>query len=339
MAFNRYMADIYNRLKLLGFDADFVRTVILPDWWSDSDAEIPFNRALAEASIARYLKLSFEELTDPSATLSVPPLVPIRLKCAIETTDAAAVRPAIQVAQRLAEILARSLTDVPPFVGPQRLREIHGRLRETTPIITLDVLAEICWSNGIVVAHMARLPKVEGFRKFEGLAMFVGERPVILLADPSDIPPWQAFHLAHELGHVALEHVSPGSAVLADGELDRVVEDDVETAANQFACETLTGMPKLTFDAVFGMTAPKLAAAATSYGEKNGVDPGVVTLIYGRCANRWGAAFEALKHLGLRHGAKDIIRNALASRLDWDELHESQQHFLEQLVLPQLAIV
>ena len=339
MAFNRHMADIYQRLKPIGFDAEFVRSVILPDWWVDSDAEVPFNRALAETTIARFLKLSFEELSNPTAALSLPSIIPIRLKCANQNSDPVVVRPAIQVAQRLAEILARSAKEIPPFVGPERLREIRPRLREHHPIVTLEVLTEACWENGVIVAHMARLPKVSGFRKFDGLAMFVDGRPVVLLADPSDVPPWQAFHLAHELGHIALEHVLPGAGVLADGQLDRVADDDVERQADRFACEMLTGKSELAFNSVPGMTAEKLASAVSTFGSNNGIDPGVVALIYGRTAQRWGAAVEALKLLGMRHGAKDVIRNALASRLDLDSLQESQRHFLEQLVLPQAATV
>lgn len=334
MAHNTHIADIYRRLRSLGFDSDFVRSVILPDWWEDSMAEIPLNRAWAEASVARFLRLQIPELADPTAPLTLPAILPVRLKSAKRTSDVSLIRPAIQVAQRLADLLVQTTSHLAPFVGVSELLTAHQELRTSATTVTLKTLIEFCWEHGVIVAHIGRLPKVEGFRKFDGLAMFVNDRPIILLADPSDIPPWQAFHLAHELGHIVLEHVKPGSEVLADGELDQIVTDDVEAAADRFACEILTGQPELSFEPVFGLTASKLAAAVTSYGEKTDVDPGIVALIYGRTASRWPAAVAALKLLGLRHGAKEIIGGALAAHLDFDSIHDSQVNVLEQLVLP-----
>ena len=49
------MQDLYTRLVTIGFDADFLRRAVLPDWWEDSLAGVPANRALAEAAIARHL--------------------------------------------------------------------------------------------------------------------------------------------------------------------------------------------------------------------------------------------------------------------------------------------
>ncbi|MCL4552509.1 MAG: hypothetical protein M1305_02990 [Candidatus Marsarchaeota archaeon] len=38
------MRDIYERLKLIGFTAAFVRSCILPEWWEDKLADVPSNR-------------------------------------------------------------------------------------------------------------------------------------------------------------------------------------------------------------------------------------------------------------------------------------------------------
>ena len=66
------MNDIYRRLKPLGFDARFVRELLLPDWWHDELATVPANRAIAEATISRHLKISVDRLATADAELTIP---------------------------------------------------------------------------------------------------------------------------------------------------------------------------------------------------------------------------------------------------------------------------
>lgn len=334
MAFNTFMADIYRRLKPLGFNPSFVREVILPDWWDDQLASVPSNRALAEAAIAKHLKLSVAALSDTRRTLSLPQSVPFRLKSATRGTKPEAIRPAILIAQRVAELLCRHLP-APPFDrGTLSAAEVRSRILSDSANVTLESLLQFCWQCGIVVAHLDRLPVEPGFRKFDGLVLFVDQRPCILLAEKQDSPPQLAFHLAHELGHLLLSHVTPGSELLPDDNLERIVTDEVEDAADAFACEILTGHPEPKMDAVYGLTGQKLAKAATWLGERKGIDPGVVALVYGRNADRMGPATNALKALNLWTGARDIIRRHLAEHVPLNELSDSQAHFLEQLVRP-----
>ena len=63
------MEDLYNRLKHLGIAPEFVRRYVLAEWWEDSMAEVPANRALAEIAIARAFGLQIASLRDPSIGL------------------------------------------------------------------------------------------------------------------------------------------------------------------------------------------------------------------------------------------------------------------------------
>jgi len=66
MAVTNPMRDIYSRLKPLGFDSGFVHEFLLPDWWDDDLGNVPANRAIAEATISRHLKISIKTLSDPN---------------------------------------------------------------------------------------------------------------------------------------------------------------------------------------------------------------------------------------------------------------------------------
>ncbi len=98
-AYHHAMRDLYQRLRRQGLDQRFIRDRILPDWWEDSLAEVPANRALAETCLARHLGLRIEQLRDPEAELVLPPLSAVRFKRYRNRVDEQ-VLPATRIAQR-----------------------------------------------------------------------------------------------------------------------------------------------------------------------------------------------------------------------------------------------
>lgn len=76
------MDDLHERLAIYGFDEHFLREVVLPDWWSDDLADVPGNRAMAEAAIARYFGYKIKHLRDHDCDLGHPPNLP---RCNAET--------------------------------------------------------------------------------------------------------------------------------------------------------------------------------------------------------------------------------------------------------------
>jgi len=74
--------------------------------------------------------------------------------------------------------------------------------------IDLSMLLSACWAHGIPVLYMPSLP-VQG-RKMEGMVTFVSGRPVIILTKKVPHPDWLLFILAHEIGHLAKEHLPEG---------------------------------------------------------------------------------------------------------------------------------
>ena len=328
IGYSKYMADIYERLRGLGFNTSFLRARVLPDWWADALAENPTNRALAEGAIARHLHFKIADLRDPNVELSLPKLRSVRLKRSrnVKYDD---IELAMLVAQHVVNLLAALL---PPekFRGPMDASAIRNKILTRCTCVDLRGLVDFCWDSGIAVVHLGELPKKS--KKFSGMALFCKSRPFIVLASGRDSPPWLAFHLAHELAHIMLGHVVEGGDPFADSNIDELDNDEQEREADRYACKILAGQedpsPKLQ-----KWNAPKLAKVAEDFGQANGVDPGTVALIYGRANGRMPVAQNALKILRRESGGRQMITEALRDRIVMEDLPESTARFLS-LVIP-----
>jgi Zn-dependent peptidase ImmA (M78 family) len=324
MPFAACMKDLYDRLKDVGFDAKFVRDRVLPDWWEDPLAEVPASRAMAEMAISRMLGFPIAQLHDPAATLTLPAVSSVRLK-RNQGVEARDLMPSVLLAERTAQATLAELAALPAFAGGTPAEEARQAILADHRCVDLKSLLEFAWQRGIVVLHLAALPKS---KKFSGMAMFSGKTPVVVLAHGSDSPAWLAFHLAHELGHIYLGHVAAGSTPLADSNIDQLDQDHDEKAADAFACTLLTGRPAVDFKAIYGLTAEKLVARARETAAKYQIEPGTIALIYGK-AERMPVAQNALKLLGCDHGARRLIADALQQHLRRaDDLPETAEQFL-----------
>lgn len=326
------MTDIYRRLGAKGFDRDFVQDFVLPDWWEDALAAVPANRALAEGYLSRDLGFAIAELREASSELSMSFASGPRFKRYKNEIDERALA-AAQVAQRAAKLVSTQLRDLPPYEAGLDGRAVRKRILEKRPYVNLESLLDFCWNQGVIVFYLATIPKRS--KPFSGMAMFCGERPVIVLGSKRDSPAWTSFHLAHELAHILEGHVRPGQQPLADGDLpaERSEVDEQEDVADQVACEILTETrdPK---PPLKNWNAEMLARSASTIGPRHSVDPGIYALIYGKVNNRWGVAQNALKLTGTDSGAHVLVRQALTRRLGDAELPESAERFLNILALP-----
>lgn len=323
------MRDLFQRLSRAGFDKGFVRSAVLPDWWDDDLAAVPFNRALAEGAVASHLPFTVAQLRDPMTPLILPEPAGECFK-RNRGSDVGRCAASLAVVRRAAALVAANVPDLPAFAGPATAAAIREHLLAAGGTVDLASLAAYCWAAGVPVVPVARLPKTAV--KFDGVAMWSGGRPLVVLASGRDGPPWLAFDLAHELGHIMRGHVGPGSGVHVDRHLKdgAEVEDTEEREADRFALELLTGRPAgLPFTPTLGLTGPKLATAARAFAAGTGIDPGIVCLFYARSADRWGAAAVALNEMGLSAGGGELLAGLMAAHLRAGDLSESAARFLE----------
>jgi len=322
-------SDLYRRLRDHGFDRKFVKDVVLPDWWEDSLATNPANRALAEAAIARYLGFKISQLRNPENSLSAPPASNFCFK-RLRRTKPSEIMPAAIVAQKAAKLIADHLSGVSKFIGIKSAQQIRNSILGDS-LVNLYALVRYCWHNGIAVIHIVpdRLPRLS--KKFQGVCLYCSQTPVVVLGSGKTSPPWLAFDLAHEIGHIMLGHVKADDRLLVDLDIDsRVGNDQQDKDANTFATEVLTGQKRMQFKEQ-GLTSPNLASEARTYGHQNAIDPGTVALIYGRSADRWSVAQNALKYLGESTGAHEFISQSLKEHVAVDGMTESTVRFLSSL--------
>ncbi|MCE7984949.1 MAG: ImmA/IrrE family metallo-endopeptidase [Caldilinea sp. CFX5] len=322
------MQELYQRLQQAGFNHAFVQDYLLPTWWDDSLGENPTMRAVAEVGIARMIGVSIHALHTPGTPLHLAPNHEFRLKRNKGVT-VPELLPAIALAQSAAHILAETIEDLPPFVTGAHALTVREEILAQHATVDLNGLLAWAWTHGIIVVHLCRLPMHA--KKFSGIALFHATRPVIVLADGRDSPPWLAFHLAHELGHILLGHVQPGQLLLDDN-IDRrqrlldAVEDlafeRIEAEANVFAMTLLTAQPEMRFAMQRDLNGEKLASCVQQRAGQSRIDAGTLALLYGYSAGRMGVAQNALKRLGRLHGAHELIAEMLKRHLA-EELPES----------------
>lgn len=322
--------DLYRRLKERGFDRSFVQEFVLPEWWDDELAEVEANRALAESYIAKQLGFSLRELRDRDRELSMPPIMEARFKRYRNEVDSRVLASAL-VAQQAAARVIGALGDDLPQLEIFGATDIREEILRSRPYVDLESLLDFCWSHGIPVVQLCRVPRAG--KGFDGMAAFVDDHPVIVLASNRDGPPWLAFHLAHELGHVMLKHVGTDQSLLDPSLFRRADGGKSEREADAFACEVLTGDR----DPRIGdrkLTAPELAAFVEQESIRRGVDAGVLALVYAKSNDRWAPAQKALKQLHLEAGGREIVASRLRRRFpDLEELAETDERFLRVLSL------
>ncbi len=318
----------YAHLKKQGFEQRYVREAMLPDWWDDALFENSSNRLTAQMSVAKYLGVRLHDVINEN---TVPLQIGnVRLKRGRAETPndvLGAVTAALHAARMTASLMQKSL----PFTGMRSALEVRAQLlsHPTSSVPNLGNLLDYCWQHGIGVVHVTRLPSVSKAKKIEGLATFIGERPVIVLCSGRSSPAWLAFHLAHELGHIMREHVKPGDQPLIDIKLESVIDNDSdEIEANQYAFQVLTGNPEPKFSGKIS-SGLELAGAARKYGVLNHVDPGTVALIYGYSQKCIPMAQAALKILEVNvSGAAQLIARAFRKHVALDDVPESIQRSL-----------
>ena len=192
--------------------------------------------------------------------------------------------------------------------------------------VGFEELLAYCWSNGIPVIQLNKLPKG---KKMDGMVAQLKERPVIIIASGRKQPAWHLFIVAHELGHLACGHLSAGEAsVDADVSLDSAGSKE-EEQANKFAARLLAG----TTAPVGPRTArngPSLARDAKSTGELRSIDPGFIALSYGKRHDVYPLASAALNELYPGAEASNVYKQ-FYSLLELDELVEDNRHLFDCL--------
>ena len=318
------MMALRRRLQEAGINPKYLNERILPSWWSDEAARNPAGLAEVYGYLYSRVGIELDSLRNPD--------VPIRFKRQsvkhkhTKTTQTSALAVAETLAIQAAGVALRGIAtpfrNVPASPGALRTAITRGNDRA----VDFESLLEESWRAGIPVIHLGNFPSKA--RKMEGLAAMIKGRPAVVLSKNATGPSWQAFILAHELGHIFSGHLR-GIDGLADYQLVTVPGDAAEQEADLFALELLTGSPGLTFSSPYLLKAPLLAAEAQRLGARLNIDPGVIVLNYARTKDgAWPLANAALKHLESGNSAIEAIHRKMVAELDRDAIGDESFEWL-----------
>lgn len=303
-----------------------------PEWWSDAAEGSASAQAELRFSVARKLGLDARTLLGDSEPRFI---WDDSAKYKNFTGDARTEGPAITAfGTSVGRILCSGTAGVDFSLRGMSAEALRQMTLSNRPFVGLVDLLSIVWACGVPVVHLRVYPL--SVKRMCAMSVSVGSRFAILLAKDAMYPPSSIFHLAHEIGHIALGHVAPGSAVIdMDGPEERGhSSDSEEREADRFALELLTGSPDFELVKVGrGDGATALANAALSSAEQNGIEPGVLALCYGHATGDWSTANGALKQI--YNAPKPVWReiNAIANEfLDWDELGDDNGAFVRAIM-------
>ncbi|MEO1172265.1 MAG: hypothetical protein AAFX94_09455, partial [Myxococcota bacterium] len=283
---HRVMPGIYRRLSLVGFTRPFINRHLLPDWWDEDLAKSSGGLLETAAMLSRGTGLPIDYILGDRSGYELPEA---RFKRAKEAQPSE-----FETAVLFGSALARSIAaacEAPYAPLPRDASALRASILESgAPWVDLQRLVDTCWKSGVPVVHLpkARLP-TRAQRKMEGMALFTPEgRPVIVLTSARR-DPFLLFDLAHEVGHVALGHVTPDSPLLVDEQIPGGADTDLEADeldANRYAIGVLAGGKAFKSERL--LRGDLLAAEAARVGREFQVDPGHLVLNYAETQRRAG---------------------------------------------------
>lgn len=313
---DRSTDDLRQGLRSAGLSRDAIDAA-WPAWWDDRAAASSSARAELRFALARNLGLSATSLLGSRVEFVWRDRARFKNLSDLDATQQAALT-------SFGTVVGRSLIRAVPkgiTLAGTSADELRRLILKSQTVVELGGLLATCWAVGIPVIHL-RVFALEAKRMHAMVVEWEG-RQAILLGRDASYPAPIAFTLAHEIGHVALDHLA-GAVTLVDVQDPATSgDDDVdELAADRFALQVLTGRPdpdiQTNRDSFGGR---QLAKAVLDAGPPLGIDPGALALCVGFRTGRWPAAMSSLRYIYSSPAPAWVFINNWADRaLDWDRL-------------------
>jgi IrrE N-terminal-like domain len=320
------MSTLYKKLSTIGLSETYVRSSALPSWWDDELNDKPTAVLEGAGHIAKRLHLDLQSLLSDDQP-AFKPLPHTKFKYHLQQ-QADIPSTSHQLASRVAELVAYGVqtTFIPV---PEDVNQIRTEILLNHPKINLESILNYCWQHGIAVVYFNDYP--ENTRKITGLIQWQCDRPVIVLSSKQTHPAWLAFHLAHELAHLALVHVREG--ILIDDDIKQNSDDSEEIGANLFAVNLLVNSFDNCFRNYSIHNSNQLKNKILELTESNPtVDACVLAFNYAWHTQNYGFAKRAVENLDCSEDGSNIINQFLDNHLDWDNLSSDNIDHLERIL-------
>ncbi len=320
------MKTLYDRLNEVGINKSWVKSTVLPIWWDDSIADNPTGYTEILMLLAEQLNISLPTLLDPTAPLQCKPLAPLRNKTRKGVEDDKLLW-ARCICTSAAKI-AITATLASPKVMPSSAIQIRETVMQNRPCVDLEGLLEYCWDRGIPVIHASHLPI--GVKKPDGMVINACGRNAVILTKKDHTAAFQLFVLAHELGHIACDHLEEGDFRM-DSDDWQSKKDDEECQANNFAMKLLSGGIEPLFNKDTSFTIDQLVDAVASISNRRGIDPGYLVNHYAWVTGNWKQKSNVLKHIQPNEDGIELINTAMLAGINAEQLSSDNADFLMRI--------
>lgn len=325
---------LYKTVAQLGLKPGQVRQ-LLPEWWDPQIEKNPSGVSELAMLLGRRLSLDVTalmngQLSPKGATASV-----------VFKHRAGMVPSALAASSAIASSLAQAVLAALPT---QYIKLPHNAsdLRKVATNdnhhhFGFDTLLKLCWDHGIPVIPLPNLPV--GIRKMDGAALQIGERPAIVIAKKKSSRAWLSFILAHEIGHIALGHLKPGSTIvdisLQEGATYATDDqsDKQEAAADAFALAAMGGEAVESEVGKWAkqMAPVELAVKARAAANVYRIEPGHFILRHAFTNRRWPDAVTALRFLSEDFNPQEALLREFDQRLDMNAVSSDMQNLVTQI--------
>jgi len=324
------LTHLVRALRQAGYPTGILARAV-PAWWNKETESKPGAVAHLKLLLARRLGLDVQSILESGEIKPVAP-TGMKFKRSADREHESPPDPTLAFCGTLARSVAATIppSDRLPGSGD----EIRGAILAdpSRRWVGLEDLLKYCWDRSIAVVHVSELP---GKRKgMDALVYrFAGRDVIVLTRDVKTSPAWMSYLIAHELGHIALEHVRENEAY-ADHESDdaNVLSAKAgtdEEAANAFARSVLAGSTVEDFWTDHGSTPLDLAKTAQREGVTRRIDPDHIILRYARESDCWPYAMSALTYTKQASVIPSKVINSLAlDRMDLAELGDETSTML-----------
>lgn len=316
------MRDLLSKLNSAGIRPAFAKRA-LPSWWDDQIAADPAGLQQARLYFARAFNIDIKSLTAGDEACFRVTQRKFKLNRNVLEDSVLVSANYVTGIARVA-LHGSSFEQVLPCTDPLQLR---NTILQRHKCVNLEALLEWCVSAGIPVLHVENLPG----KKMSGIVVRDDDKYAIVLCKKGH-PSLLLFYLAHELGHIAMGHLS-SDGVFADAKIGGADTDanadEKEKEADRYAIRLLNGKIEQYQAGRNVRTAMALAQAAVVSGTQNRVDPGHIIANYCHGQELYGLLNSAL---GMLDGPKQggpIINGAFFQSIEESFLSDDQLELLK----------
>jgi Zn-dependent peptidase ImmA (M78 family) len=300
---------------------------LLPSWWSDEIANSKAGFLQTVSLLAKNLDVDLSTLLSNQDKLLLKNRYNIKFKKNKSYDSLTTDFVPQSIAARLYSIVLKSVK-VEYTLNIHNSFELRKDFFSKYAILNLNNLLDFLWSKGLPIIFVSEYPR--NVKRLDGMAIKFDKRPIIVISNRRKHEAWLTFILAHELGHILLNHLDESSNIVYDSDME-TSDSKEEKEANKFAIgfliEDENNIPDLSeINSSF-----QLANKIRAISKELKTEPGLLALMYAYRFGNFPLASQALNILYPEANATAIVLKHLQKNLLLENLSEEDLEYFEGL--------